>query len=192
MYLQKKFDRVLKAAKDRAIKKQAPNFETISAFLDAVVVPMPPGGTRGGCGKCVWSREGCVFDGVTISPKEFNMNHTNYGACDDYAHCTSIQHLYARVKVEFPSGDPKGLKMSIRAYMESIGAFMLGMSEEEKANEEGRTPNEGKRKSENSVALHRYVPGSGQPVRGEFVDVDGNVCGRDNRHHRVYMGYLPI
>jgi hypothetical protein len=163
----------------------------ISAFLDTVVKPMPAGGTPGGCGKCVWSREGGVFDGVFVSSKEFNMNHTQYGACDDYAHGTSVQKLYTRVAAEFPNNGGEELKVFVRAYMEALGAVMLGKSEKEKAAEAGRDPVESKRKSENGVALYQYLSGPGLPQRGGRVDVHGILCDpkKAPHHHRVYQGY---
>jgi hypothetical protein len=189
--LQAKFDRVLKVVKEQAAKKQAPDLAMISAFLNTAVKPMPPDGTPGGCGKCVWSREGGAFDGVIVSSKEFNMNHMHFGACDDYTHGTSAQQLYMRVKAEFPNGIAKDLKAFALAYMDTLGAVMLGKSEEEKAYEEGRNPVESKRKSENGVALYQYPSGSGQRERGGRVDVHGALCDtkKTPHHHRVFQGY---
>jgi hypothetical protein len=162
----------------------------VSAFLDTVVKPMPAGNTPGGCGKCAWSREGRVFDGVFVSAKEFNMNHTDYEACDDYAHGTSVQQLYVRVQAEFPNGTAKELKRFVREHMEALGAVMLGKSENEKAAEAQRNPVKSKRKSENGVFLYQYLSGSGQCERGGRVDVKGALCaGTFPHHHRVFQGY---
>jgi hypothetical protein len=177
---------VLKVLNGRVAKKQAPDLAMVSAFLDTVIKPMPAGGTPGGCGKCVWSREGGVFDGVSVSPKEFNMNHIHYGACDDYAHSTSVQQLYVRVQAEFPNGTAKELKRFVRAHMRTLGAVMLGKSEKEKAAEAQRNPVEGKRKSENGVALYQYLSG-----QRERVGVQGTPCGANKapHHHCVFQGY---
>jgi hypothetical protein len=183
--LQAKFDRSLKVLNGRVAKKQAPDLAMVSAFLDTVVKPMPAGGTPGGCGKCVWSREGGVFDGVFVSAKEFNMNHTDYGGCDDYAHGTSVQRLYVRVQAEFPNGTAKELKRFVREHMEALGAVMLGKSENEKAAEAQRNPVKSKRKSENGVALYQYLSG-----QRERVDVQGALCaGTFPHHHCVFQGY---
>ena len=170
MNLQAKIDKVLEASRKRVAKQWAPDITSVSTFLDSVVKKTPAAGTPGGCGKCVWSREGGVFEGVTVSSKEFNTNHIHFGACDNYDHGASVQQLYKRVASEFPNGSAKELKAFVREYMNALGAVVLGKSEKEKAAEGGRAPVEDKRKSENGVPLRQYPSG----LR---VDVHGVPCG---------------
>jgi hypothetical protein len=184
MNLQGKIDKVLEASRKRVAKQWAPDITSVSTFLDSVVKKTPAAGTPGGCGKCVWSREGGVFEGVAVSPKEFNTNHIQFGACDNYDHGVSQQQLYKRAATAFPNGTAAALKVLVREYMDARGAVMLGKSEEEKALEEGRQFDPNKRKSENGVPMYQYPSG----LR---VSVGGTPCRKTAapHHHRVYQGY---